>query len=86
MREAVEVLRGRGHNVTFVTHDGVVDGVPDERGKLPANPDKGAGTEPGMLTITCDDAVFNETFFVSVSPQTAESFADAVEASIGGAS
>lgn len=84
MREAVEVLRGRGHTVTSVTHDAIVDGVPDERGRLPANPDKGAGAEPGMFTITCDVGVFNETFFASVSPQTAEAFADAVEASLRG--
>lgn len=84
MQEAVEVLRGRGHTVTSVTNDAIVDGVPDERGRLPANPDTGPGTKPGMFTINCDGAVFNETFFVSVSPQTAEAFADAVEASIEG--
>lgn len=82
MREAVEILRIRGRTVTSVTHDGVVEGVPDERGKLPANPDTGSGTEPGTFVVTCDGQEFRESFFAAVSPQTSTAFADAVEAAL----
>ncbi len=64
--------------------DAVVDGPLDDHGKLPANPDTGAGTEPGTFQVEVGDSVFTEPFFASISPQTAEAFADAVQALIGG--
>lgn len=62
MREAVELLRKdeafskRFPLITFVTDAAVVDGTPDDTGKLPENPDKGAGTESGTLMIKLYDA------------------------------
>lgn len=56
MRGAVELLREsevakRYPLITFVTSDGVVEGPIDDSGRLPKNPDTGAGEEPGMLAI-----------------------------------
>ena len=82
MREAVELLRLRGHTVESVTDAAIVDGMPDDRGRLPANPDKGSGVEPGTFIITCDSQTFTESFFATVSPQTSVAFANAVEAAL----
>lgn len=60
MAEAVEVLRKRGHEVTWVTADAIVDGVPDEDGRLPDNPETFAGEEAGDFTMTCDGQIFTE--------------------------
>ncbi len=86
MREAVEILRKRGVECTSVTDAAIVDGMPDDHGRLPVNPNTGAGVEPGVFMIHVGSQSFPESFFAPVSPQTAEAFADAVEASIGGAS
>jgi hypothetical protein len=62
MREAVELLRNdavfskRFPLITIVTDAAVVDGPVDDAGKLPANPDTGAGTESGTLMIKIYDA------------------------------
>lgn len=53
MRAAVHALQqrwGKRYIITGIALDAVVDG-PAVGGKLPDNPDRGAGTEPGVFTI-----------------------------------
>ncbi len=51
MELAVEMLRNRGRVVSYTTENAVVDGPPDEGGRLPENPDTGVGERPGTLTL-----------------------------------
>ena len=46
MTQAGEALRTRGWTVTMFTEAGVIDGPVDDHGKLPPNPDTGAGSLP----------------------------------------
>lgn len=77
IREGVELLRARGHEVTYVTDAAVVDGVPEEAGHLPENPDTGAGSEPGSLVVNVDGKPYGEAWFTGL--QTAQAVVIAVE-------
>lgn len=63
-------LRVRGFNVQVETRDAVVDGTPDSAGKLPENPNTGAGQEGGntVLIVLAKPFVseFPESYFASI--------------------
>lgn len=63
IRVATEALRAFGHEVFGVTAEAVVDADRDGDGRLDANPDTGAGSEPGFAEITVDGVRFTEAEF-----------------------
>ncbi len=81
MTQAGEALRTRGWTVTMFTEAGVIDGPVDDHGKLPPNPDTGAGSLPGDFTLVVDGVKFNEAACANLG--TVESIVAMVERTLG---
>lgn len=86
MRAGLEIIRRRGYIAVMVTESAVIDGVPDEYGKLPENTNLGAGLEPGesVIAVTRDGGKtwrrFREAFFLGAG--TGNEMADRMEADL----
>lgn len=92
MRDAVKLFRGRtlmDVSCQYAYLQAVVDGVPDEAGRLPLNPDTGPGDEPGMMEIrlheyinpddTSDRRLHPVPFFIISEVEAKEVFHNAPE-------
>jgi hypothetical protein len=81
MTQAGEALRARGWPVAMFTDAAVIDGPVDDSGKLPPNPDTGAGALPGDFTLVVSGVKFNEAACANLG--TVESIVSMVERTLG---